>query len=81
LKAAPACAKQHGIFTPALHLLSGSPQGARKMTTGTTMANEGEDSGDRRNPHRGTFEGFITATKWGVALISLTLILMAIFLV
>ena len=45
------------------------------------MANDGEDGGDRRNPHQGTFEGFITATKWGVALISLALILMAIFLV
>jgi hypothetical protein len=51
------------------------------MTTGTTMANNGDDAGKSRIEHQETFEGFITATKWGVALVSLALILMAIFLV
>lgn len=30
--------------------------------------------------HLGTYDGFITATKWGTGLIVLTLILMAVFL-
>jgi hypothetical protein len=51
------------------------------MTTGTTMADNGEERGKPNTSHHDTFEGFITATKWGVALIALALILMAIFLV
>ncbi|MDO9127090.1 aa3-type cytochrome c oxidase subunit IV [Parvibaculum sp.] len=30
--------------------------------------------------HLGTYDSFITASKWGSALIALTLVLMAIFL-
>ncbi len=45
------------------------------------MAHNGDDAGKPGIEHQETFEGFITATKWGVALVSLALILMAIFLV
>jgi hypothetical protein len=51
------------------------------MTTGTTMADDNDDRGPPRTPHHDTFEGFITATKWGVALVAMALILMAVFLV
>ena len=45
------------------------------------MADNGEDAGKPRTDHHETFDGFIAATKWGVALVSLALIIMAIFLV
>ena len=83
LMGVPACAMQRDMFTAVLHLLSGSPQGAGAMTstgTGSTMADEGEDGG-QRTPHHGTYESFMAATKWGVILIALALILMALFLV
>jgi Bacterial aa3 type cytochrome c oxidase subunit IV len=51
------------------------------MATGSTMANNGDEAGKPGIEHQETFEGFITATKWGVILVSLALILMAIFLV
>jgi hypothetical protein len=51
------------------------------MATGSTMANNSDDAGKPGIEHQETFEGFIAATKWGVILVSLALILMAIFLV
>jgi uncharacterized integral membrane protein len=51
------------------------------MTTGTTMANDGDDRGKPSADHHATFERFMAATKWGVILVALALILMAIFLV
>lgn len=45
------------------------------------ISDQGDNSGKTPNDNQETFEGFITATKWGVGLVSLALILMAIFLV
>ncbi len=46
------------------------------------MANHGtEPHGNNSSDHRGTYEGFMAATKWGVILVVLSLILMAVFLV
>lgn len=52
------------------------------------MANDGKEphgeaTGNAvggKTDHSGTYDGFIAATKWGVALIAIVLILMAIFL-
>jgi hypothetical protein len=44
------------------------------------MANHGSEMNSGGTDHRNTYEGFMTATKWGVGLVSVTLILMAIFL-
>jgi uncharacterized integral membrane protein len=51
------------------------------MATGSTMANNSDDAGKPGIEHQETFEGFMAATKWGVIIVSLALILMAIFLV
>lgn len=44
------------------------------------MANHSEDAGQPMTDNKATYEGFLTASKWGVISVSLILILMAIFL-
>jgi hypothetical protein len=48
------------------------------------MANDGSEPGseakDGKTDHRQTYDGFMAATKWGVAFVAVVLILMAIFL-
>lgn len=44
------------------------------------MANDANQPNSGNSDHRETYEGFMSATKWGVALVSIVLILMAIFL-
>jgi len=76
-------AKFRDIFTALLHLLWGrGARGAPIQITGFIMANHGtEPHGNNSSDHRGTYEGFMAATKWGVILVVLSLILMAVFLV
>ncbi len=45
------------------------------------MADNKDDGGKPAAQHQDTFEGFITATKWGVGFVSITLILLAVFFV
>ncbi len=54
------------------------------MTTGMTMANDGNEPPNGTTPgtnHRQTYESFMTVTKWAVILIAIALILLAVFLV
>ena len=44
------------------------------------MANQGDDAGKPATDNHATYEGFLAASKWGVILVSLALILMAFFL-
>ena len=52
-----------------------------KRDTETTMANKAEETGKPMTDSRATYEGFLTASKWGVIFIALALILMAIVFV
>jgi hypothetical protein len=45
------------------------------------MANDGNEPDTGKTDNRQTYEGFMTATKWGVAAVAVVLLLMAIFLV
>jgi hypothetical protein len=53
-------------------------RGARGLTAGKTMANNDHQG---TKDHRETYEGFMSVTKWGVILIVIALVLMAVFLV
>ena len=44
------------------------------------MANDGNEPNTGNTDNRQTYEGFMAATKWGVILVAVVLILMAIFL-
>lgn len=44
------------------------------------MANDGNQPNTGNSDHQATYEGFMSATKWGVALVSIVLILMAVLL-
>ena len=43
------------------------------------MANDGNEPTSKTD-HRTTYDGFMSATKWGIGFVSVVLILMAIFL-
>ncbi len=44
------------------------------------MANNSTETGTPQTDHRATYDRFMTALKWGVVMIAIVLILMAIFL-
>lgn len=71
------------IFTAVLHLLSvQGAQGRIFMNTEATMANTEPNNANEavKTDHRATYDNFMSVTKWGVAAVSVVLILMAIFL-
>lgn len=43
------------------------------------MANHGEEAGQPATDNKATYEGFLTASKWGVIVVALVLIVLAIF--
>ena len=54
------------------------------MTTGMTMANDGNEPNNGTTPgtnNRETYESFMTVTKWAVIVVAIALILMAVLLV
>lgn len=45
------------------------------------MANQGDETATPATDNHATYEGFLSASKWGVISVTALLILMAIFLV
>lgn len=71
---------QRDIFTPVLHLLWARHYW-HELTTGMMMTNDGENMGRDRSDNVATYASFMAMTKWGVILVVLVLLMMAVFLV
>jgi Bacterial aa3 type cytochrome c oxidase subunit IV len=75
-----ACAKPRDIFTLLLHLLW-AVHIRYELATGMTMTNDGHNMGREREDNFATYASFMSMTKWGIILVVIVLLMMAIFLV